>query len=230
MPTPFEELGERLLAGGIAPRHVRRYLAELADHLADLRRDHGDDALARLGTVDQLAAAMLAKPELRSWTARAPWATLVLGPVAALAAMSVVLTGFIAFCAFALRTTDQPHPMFPAALQSAILGLAAGLVFVAPVLIGWLFAAAAIRQRITGIWPFLGLIVFAIVSGAYDYSVVFPKAAGQLGELQIGFGWAPPFPDTSKNALHGIVNLVLMAAPYLAWRLRRKEADRLLRR
>jgi len=33
---PFEELRERLLTAGIAPRHVRRYLAELSDHLDDL--------------------------------------------------------------------------------------------------------------------------------------------------------------------------------------------------
>ena len=31
------ELRERLLRGGIARRHVERYLTELSDHLADLR-------------------------------------------------------------------------------------------------------------------------------------------------------------------------------------------------
>ena len=35
-PMRFEALRETLLQGGIAPRHVRRYLRELDDHLADL--------------------------------------------------------------------------------------------------------------------------------------------------------------------------------------------------
>lgn len=43
---PFEALRERLLTAGIAPRHVRRYLAELNDHLDDrtqAQRDAGYD-------------------------------------------------------------------------------------------------------------------------------------------------------------------------------------------
>ena len=36
MSQPFDEIRERLLRGGIAPRHVRRYLRELSDHFGDL--------------------------------------------------------------------------------------------------------------------------------------------------------------------------------------------------
>ena len=39
MSKPFGELRERLLRAGVAPRHVRRYLNELDDHLADLRAE-----------------------------------------------------------------------------------------------------------------------------------------------------------------------------------------------
>ena len=39
MPKHFHELRERLLNAGVAPRHVQRYLKELADHLADLRAE-----------------------------------------------------------------------------------------------------------------------------------------------------------------------------------------------
>ena len=50
MPAPseaFANLEDRLLRGGIAPRHVKRYLRELSEHLADLtaaQRDAGFDA------------------------------------------------------------------------------------------------------------------------------------------------------------------------------------------
>src|ERR1700748_1601694 len=92
----FEALRETLLRGGIAPRHVRRYVRELADHLDDLaaaERAAGRDeeaallaAQARLGGDDALAAAMLARPELKSWAAKAPW--LVFGLVPPLATMA----------------------------------------------------------------------------------------------------------------------------------------------
>lgn len=33
---PFDAVAETLLKGGIAPRHVRRYVSELSEHLEDL--------------------------------------------------------------------------------------------------------------------------------------------------------------------------------------------------
>lgn len=39
MQTRLAELQERLLRAGIARRHVQRYVAELADHVADLRAE-----------------------------------------------------------------------------------------------------------------------------------------------------------------------------------------------
>jgi hypothetical protein len=39
MALLFDELRERLLRAGVAPRHVRRYLRELSEHLADLRAE-----------------------------------------------------------------------------------------------------------------------------------------------------------------------------------------------
>jgi hypothetical protein len=60
MPKPFHQLRERLLRAGVAPRHVRRYLTELDEHLADLmaeeeaagrsRADAETAAILRLGT------------------------------------------------------------------------------------------------------------------------------------------------------------------------------------
>src|ERR1019366_3480569 len=92
MPQPcFDRLSERLLRAGIAPRHVRRYTRELSDHFDDLLGEEKEGgagnepaetkALSRLGHDDDLADAMLARPELKSFTARYPWAVFGLGPV-----------------------------------------------------------------------------------------------------------------------------------------------------
>ncbi len=65
----FEGLRETLLTGGIASRHVRRYLSELSEHLADLTaeqwaagfepEDAAICARARLGSDEELAGACL---------------------------------------------------------------------------------------------------------------------------------------------------------------------------
>jgi hypothetical protein len=93
----FEGLREILLKGGVAPRYVRRYLAELSEHLDDLIEKQqaqgyeGEDATLRaralLGEDRELAAAMLERKSLRSVTARAPWLIFgLLPPVAGIAA------------------------------------------------------------------------------------------------------------------------------------------------
>ena len=95
MPKPFRELRERLLRAGVAPRHVKRYLDELTDHLADLRNeelragrsasDAEAAALAQLGSIDDLANAMIEKRQFQSWCARAPWAMFGMAPALVLA-------------------------------------------------------------------------------------------------------------------------------------------------
>ena len=96
MAKQFHELRERLLRAGVAPRHVRRYLNELADHFADLtaeeeragrgRAEAESAALVRLGGVDDLAKAMIEQRQFQSWCVRAPWAMFGLGPLFLLAA------------------------------------------------------------------------------------------------------------------------------------------------
>src|SRR6185312_5057943 len=91
----FPRLSERLLRAGIAPRHVRRYRRELTDHYDDLVREESESgagrewaqtkALSRLGHEDDLAAAMLARPELRAFMVRYPWAVFGIGPLLLLA-------------------------------------------------------------------------------------------------------------------------------------------------
>src|SRR5580692_11265746 len=105
MQPSFDSLRERLLRAGIAPRRVRRYLAELREHLADLTererasgldpRQASERALSLLGGDAELAKAMIDKGCGRSLAARAPWAVFVMSPllllVAALALNSILM-------------------------------------------------------------------------------------------------------------------------------------------
>src|SRR4051812_45095156 len=102
----FGRLSERLLRAGIAPRHARRYVRELSDHFDDLVRAEqaggavGEAAetraLSRLGSEDDLAQAMLSRPELKSLTSRYPWVVFGLGPFV-MVALGLVAALFLEF-------------------------------------------------------------------------------------------------------------------------------------
>jgi len=87
----FNQLRRELLRSGIAPRHVRRTIDELQDHHEDLvEQELADgasraDALAsagdRLGQVSDIALAVQAQPELRSWAFRFPRIAALVYPI-----------------------------------------------------------------------------------------------------------------------------------------------------
>ena len=96
----FEALRLELLRGGIANLYVERTLRELADHYEDLERaalaagcsreEAAQRARAQLGRPDLIAAAILARPELKSWTRRWPTVALCARSAAALGAVAGV--------------------------------------------------------------------------------------------------------------------------------------------
>jgi hypothetical protein len=178
MPQPFDALRERLLRAGFAPRQVRRYCRELADHLADLTAEAlaaGRDAreaqaLARerLGSDESLAAAMLMRPSLRSWTARAPLAVLAAAPVALLTLAYVipivVLTQWIG-----------PYPAgMPASTEQLIRSICAFDAFTLPWMIACSIMVVAARQRLPLVWPTLGLLAVAYFGAAFRAHVLWP--------------------------------------------------------
>ena len=154
----LRELQERLLHAGVAPRHVRRYLTELREHLADLTAEEeraGRNpaeaaalALTRLGPMDELARTMIEQPELRSVTARAPWAVLGAGPLLGLVvgwgiALLILWSGWAWF----LQGSRTPFvPLHGFAI--AYFGVGRMLYYSAPLLSGWGMALLARRQRV----------------------------------------------------------------------------------
>lgn len=90
--SAFEQLEWTLRESGVAPRHVKRMIVELQDHLEDLRREavaRGRDpaeaqasALRRLGDQRVLVQKVLERPEFKTWERRHPRIALVCYPVA----------------------------------------------------------------------------------------------------------------------------------------------------
>ena len=170
----LHELRERLLRAGVAPRHVRRYLTELREHWADLTAEEeragrnpaeaATLALTRLGRVDELARTMIERPELRSWTAQAPWAVLGAGPVLGLVAgwgiaLLILWSGWMWFV-HGSRTPFVPVHGF----AIGYFGVGRMLYYSAPLLSGWGMIVLAFRQRVQSVWPvILGSLAVAFL-------------------------------------------------------------------
>jgi hypothetical protein len=232
MQSALDPLWERLLEGGVGRRPARRYLAELQDHLDDLiaeerrvaseLRDAESRALARLGSLDVLAGALIARREFRALSSKAPVATFVIAPSAALALGTVLAVAGVVLTSIWLRSVAGAPTDLPAWSRS----LAAGVVFFSnamlPVLLGWALGATAIRQRSSPFWPVLGIVILAAVGAAIQVGVTLPSATGH-GEIELSssfrslFGWV-------GYAGRLILNLTLTLTPYAGlnlWRARR---------
>jgi hypothetical protein len=203
MPQPrFDELRERLLRAGIAPRHVRRYVGELTDHFDDLVREETaagaarnvaeSNARARLGNDHDLAETMLQRPGLRSLPARYPWAVFGLSPLVLLVAgfAVAILLEAQAFNLISRFDTNPAHVPPPAWFMLIVAAWNALPTFVAPLTIAGLLCFVGARQRVPTGWIVTGVVIACVVGGFQQLSFTDD---GHHGELVLGSGLLPPF-------------------------------------
>ncbi len=230
MAKQFSELRERLLRAGVAPRHVRRYLGELADHLADLtaeERSAGRSrveaeaaAMARLGGVDELARAMVGQREFQSWSVRAPWAAFGVAPLLVLAAawyvaLFMLWSGWNYF----MPGSDTPFVRLQG-VEVLFFGVGRSIFFGAPVLIGWGVLLMAARQRLSAVWPAVSLVLIALIGGSGQVHVSRTRVAGGLGYIGMNFNVGPgSLAGIPAGVVHGLVILLIALVPYLVWRV-----------
>jgi hypothetical protein len=184
---------ERLLREGVAPRHVKRYVMELRDHLADLVDRECNAGLTRpaaeakagtiLGTESQLVQAMLDRGAPRSVAARAPWLAFGILPILLLLVLMILL-GAASFGWFA-PYQNSPFTELPTSIRWLGLAVTAlGSYGIGPLLaLGCV--VIAVRQRLTSRWLWTGLALVALVSGPIGIHIDFLNAVdGAAGGIK----------------------------------------------
>lgn len=165
---PFETIAEALLKGGIAPRHVRRYLRELSDHLEDgiahqKAAGYGEEdarlrARALLGDDRELTAAMLEQSRFKSWPARLPWLVFVIAPFFVLTVSLLALLIPIFAIGDGARHIHRATGIPPDFLRQLSWILLNGLNLLCLPALAWGLGALAHRQRINPLWPIAGIV------------------------------------------------------------------------
>jgi hypothetical protein len=234
----FDELREQLLRAGIAPRHVRRTLTELRHHHDDLIAEenaHGITgpaadaaAMARLGSNDELAAALLAKPQLRSMTARLPWLvfailppfTLVLGSV--LWVIAMLLVGFKSGALVPDHRNNLPIPAWYDWTASSMMFAVNFLIVPAQ---AFLLAWMAERQRMKLVWPLLGMVLILMLGVHGNFH------ADANGRAFLGLGtiipWKGPLGPGGIDWTVFLAQAALLCVP-VAWLLRARHRPAVL--
>ena len=174
----FDQFREKLLRAGVAPRHVRRYLTELNEHMADLIQiQHGtgytgEDAVARaraaLGNDNDLAQAMISRRGVKSWSAKAPWLVFTLFPfltVLLLVLLTLVIIGLVGGTHGLLGPHARPWPEWFRTFAAVITH--AGNLLIAPA-VALLFALLSWRQRLSLKWPLLMVAILLFLFPHWD--------------------------------------------------------------
>jgi hypothetical protein len=237
MSARFEDLREILLRGGIAPRHIRRYLRELEEHYADLyaaQREAGfepDDAgiraRARLGGDAELARAMIEQRDFRAFSARFPWLVFTVMPPVTMLLVVVVPLLLVALLGFIGGKLLGMEGVEPRWFQLLVNGMFATVNFLTIPLSALLFTIIAWRQRLSAWWVLLAIAVMAplIWCAGMDFPTAAEAAKHKPASLYVGFGLitngnGDPGPAThiAGRAAHYILSLMPLAWLVLARR------------
>ena len=225
MPQPrFDRLSEHLLRAGIAPRHVRRYVRELSDHFDDLVREEiaggaarelaETGALSRLGTEEDLAQAMLSRPELKSLTARFPWAVFGLGPVfmlaVSIAAALVAEKGIIESApVWAPLLGIIPGPVAARGFTKVLLVWNSLTAYGTPLIFAWLFYRIGSQQRMRTAWIVTGIALVCILGG-FQNIIFYDTGCKGCGHLDVNSGLIRPFPNFAEGLARAAMNLAIV--------------------
>ena len=230
----FRTLGARMIEAGVAPRHVRRMVAELSEHGAqlesDARRRGLDSVEARraarevLGSDEEILARAAATPSLRSWGARWPVTTMLLVPLAGCCLSGALALGLAALL-YRLGTSahlagaDQVSPgLLWYALTTGLTHIA---VYILPLLWAVLVMHYAVSRHLTttGIL-LLNVLMLAAIGAVTNLEFTWPDARQHQASMGAGIGFSTDLVWLFQFAMRCLL-VVGVAFVYRRWLLRR---------
>jgi hypothetical protein len=225
----FGSVERRLLRGGVAPRHVRLIVKELHHHHADLLEDAraqgmpevaaARSARQRLGTDDRLVAEALARPELRSWAHRWPWAVYGLGPLIAYLLVAATVLGMIAVgfsvCEHYLTRAEVFAMVTVPSVRFVFEHFTWLIVYPLSLAAAAAFCLLAARRDSPIFWPLVGVLLVCVLGSGADVHFQYPDTPDGPGSIGAGLALS------LSVLLQGMLTSVVVFGPYLAWRMRR---------
>jgi hypothetical protein len=217
----FASLRERLLRGGVAPKHAERLVLELKTHAAALLDEEiarGQTveagraaARSRLGSDDEIVRKALEQSALKSSGARWPVTVCALSPSVGLLALSAgTLSALVSLLAVGQRFTM----------------LIAWLVLYGfPVLCSFVLVRYAITRRLALAWPLIGLLLMAALGAWTTFTVVWPQA-GVQGRLSAGVGFSTDWDSLMRFGVRWATTLALALGLYVFMRRGAQAIDR----
>lgn len=238
MPGPDQtSLEDRLLRGGVAPRHAKRLSREYVEHFDDLVRAAGGNsqaALLQLGSPEDVVVRALSRPELKSWSGRWPWLVFGLGPVAISIALIVVLFFGVSWLAFLLAEvstpSEAPNGIVLSEWQRTAIDLYMGTLTYAlhPAVALATCLIASLRRH--GMAPALvGATLVAIFGGGFESAATFADTPQVSNALLLTQDWIRPINPgqavPAETYWRSLLNLVIVA-PGLIWLVRSARKER----
>lgn len=226
---------ERLVKHALPPSYIQRFVAELSDHLEDLKEENmSTDAslLSRLGEPNQVADVAVAAYRRRSFLGRHPAAAFLVFAVSPAIMQIVVfvltIVGVKAVVMIADRLgvfSDHGRYAPPSEVAVTIMSYAFGLVFliVPTILAGLLYGKLAKRLSIGREWMVVSCIVLAAMAMLPCWYVgIRADTAGH--PFVVGGPWIPFYSHGCSDYYSHISKLVQLAAPLAIgrWFMRRK--------
>lgn len=232
-PKRFATLPERLLRAGVSPRRIGRLLGEIEAHFDDLvtelqasglsRAESEARAEERLGSEDAIVADVMARPELRSWARRFPWAAFVVFPLVGFALLFVAsilaMAGAVGLWDHVLGIAPMHSPGLRVVCETFVLIA----LWVAPVGAAGVACLLAAHRRTPVVWPIVGCVLVALVGAMTNAGFQF-RAIAPHGMLNAGIG----FPIRGAlGSMRVAATLITILVPFLWFmlpKLRRKRA------
>ena len=217
----FNRMKFNLISGGLAPRHARRAITEIHQHLDELREQgiheglSAEQALAQarhaLGSEADLTSQFLSRPELKSWPSRYPKLLFILTPLLSYLLLSLtMLVTYIYLAGFIDRPADLVIPGYTYQIGNVILAFCCYLF--APLLALASFITAR-RYLLPMAWPLVGAVLLTILGAGFIFQIT-PADANNLGSIGVSWGWSflpRPLQVESHGMLRMIPVLILLA-------------------